>query len=106
MLGDDGRVYAGANIENASYGLTVCAERVAVFRALLAGARRVLCLAVVADTAEVVAPCGACRQVLAEFAADFNIPIVLATPGGITQRTTLSELFPWPFKFHRKGLSL
>jgi len=104
VLGDDGRVYAGANIENASYGLTVCAERVAVFRAVMGGARKVICLAVAADTAEVVAPCGACRQVLAEFAADFTIPVVLANLRGLTRRTTLAELFPWPFKFPFTGL--
>ncbi len=99
VLGSDGRIYAGANVENASYGLTVCAERVAVLRAVVGGARQVVAVAVVANTAEPVSPCGACRQVLAEFAADFNMPIVLVTCGGRIERTTLQTLFPKPFKF-------
>lgn len=96
-LGDDGRIHAGTNIENASYGLTVCAERVAIFRAVAAGVRKVRCLAVVTDTPGVPRPCGACRQVLAEFATDFTIPIILANLRGIVHRTTLAELFPMPF---------
>lgn len=104
MVGDDGRIYAGANIENASYGLTVCAERVAVFRAVAAGARKVSYLAVVADTAGVPAPCGACRQVLAEFAADFNLPVLLVNLKGHVHRTILAELFPLPFTFGPHGL--
>lgn len=98
-LGDDGRINAGTNIENASYGLTVCAERVAIFRAVAAGARKVRCLAVVADTPGVPRPCGACRQVLAEFVTDFTMPIILTNLRGIVHKTTLAELFPMPFTF-------
>lgn len=104
VLGSDGRIYAGANVENASYGLSVCAERVAVFRAVAAGARRVVAAAVVAATAEPPTPCGACRQVLAEFAPDLNLPIVLVTWSGRIERTTLGDLFPRPFKFLVPGL--
>jgi len=71
VLTDDGRVFAGVNIENASYGLTVCAERVAIFAAVSAGARRLTTLALttasVPSTSEETMPCGACRQVMAEF---------------------------------------
>lgn len=67
LLADDGRVFAGCNVENLSFGLTICAERVAIATAVAAGARRFAEIAIVADTAEPVSPCGACRQVMAEF---------------------------------------
>lgn len=82
LLAADGRIFAGCNIENLSYGLTICAERVAVGQAVAAGARVFLALVVVADTAEPVSPCGACRQVLAEF-GDFPLRAVNATGLGV-----------------------
>lgn len=104
VLGDDGRVYAGANVENASFGLTVCAERVAVFRAIVAGVRKIQAVAVAAGGSDPPRPCGACCQVLAEFAMDLTLPIVLTAHHAPPFRTTLGELFPQPFKFHQLGL--
>jgi cytidine deaminase len=91
----DGTVVTGCNIENATYGLTVCAERVAMFTALSAGHRRFTRIAVVADTAAPTPPCGACRQILWEFAGD--IEVVLANLRRETGRYQLSDLLPLPF---------
>ena len=91
VLADDGRVYAGCNVENAVYGETVCAERVAVLAAVAAGARRLVAAAVVTPNGGT--PCGACRQVLAEF-ADPSLPIAVAAPGGAARVYTLGELLP------------
>ncbi len=94
LLAEDGQIYAGCNVENASYGATVCAERSAVSAMVAAGARRISAIAVVTDGPEPVMPCGICRQVLLEFADD---TVVLAvTPSGEKQ-TTLAELLPEPF---------
>lgn len=90
-----GRVYTGCNVENASYGLTVCAERVAVWKALSEGESRFTRIAIVADTEELTPPCGACRQVLFEFCGD--IEVILANLHGKTETTRLSALFPRPF---------
>jgi cytidine deaminase len=91
----DGQVITGCNIENATYGLTICAERVAMFTALAAGHRRFLRVAVVADTADPTPPCGACRQVLWEFGGDLEV--ILANLRRETGRHKLSELLPLPF---------
>jgi cytidine deaminase len=91
-----GRVHAGANLENASYGLTVCAERNAVAAAALAGARRLEALAVASGTRPPAPPCGACLQVLAEFAGP-SLPVALAGPGGVVVETTLGALLPRGF---------
>jgi len=92
-----GRIHTGCNVENATYGLTVCAERVAIFKAVSEGARRFTRVAVVADTDTLTPPCGACRQILWEFAGD--VPIVSATEGGRRKRYNLSDIFPEPFDF-------
>jgi cytidine deaminase len=84
----------GCNVENASFGLTVCAERNAVAAAVAAGSSRFRGLVVVTDTSPPAAPCGACRQVLAEF-GDF--PVVLVNPAGERRSTSVSELQPRPF---------
>ena len=91
----DGHVVTGCNIENATYGLTICAERVAMFTALSAGHRRFRRVAVVADTADPTPPCGACRQILWEFGGDLEV--ILANPRRETGRHRLSDLLPLPF---------
>jgi cytidine deaminase len=91
---DDGRVFVGCNVENASYGLTICAERAAVCAAISAGARRLRRAVVVTDADPPAAPCGACRQVLSEFGRDLRIDGV--GPAG-SVRWTMAELLPAAF---------
>ena len=95
LLADDGTVHVGCNVENASYGLTLCAERAAVAKAVGAGASAYRALAIVTDGTEPVTPCGACRQVLAEFAPD--LPIA-SEAGGTRKEWTLNHLLPEPFE--------
>ncbi len=90
-----GRIWTGCNIENATYGLTVCAERVALFKALSEGAREFRRLAVVAQSATLTPPCGACRQLLWEYAGDLEI--VLADALGASETLRLRELLPRAF---------
>ena len=94
VLAADGRVFSGCNIENASYGLTNCAERTAIFSAVAAGARELAALAVVADGELPCSPCGACRQVIAEFAVG---RIILANLAGKRRVVTKEELLPFAF---------
>jgi len=91
----DGTIVTGCNVENATYGLTVCAERVAMFKALSEGHRRFKRVAVVADTADPTPPCGACRQILWEFGGDLEV--VLANLRRETGRLALKDLLPLPF---------
>ena len=93
LLASNGAVYTGCNVENASYGLTVCAERNAVFHAVVSGARDFLAVAVV--TANGVTPCGACRQVLAEFSP--TMTVITSDMAGNRRVYTLSELLPDAF---------
>jgi cytidine deaminase len=90
-----GRIHTGCNVENASYGLTLCAERVAVFKAVSEGARQFRRVAVVADTDTLTPPCGACRQILWEFCGD--VPVTLVNLHGKTETYQLKELFPRAF---------
>jgi len=90
-----GRIHTGCNVENATYGLTVCAERVAVFKAISEGVRKFRRVAVAADTDRLTPPCGACRQILWEFCGD--IEIVLVNPRGTIETHRLKDLFPKPF---------
>lgn len=90
LLAEDGRIFTGCNVENLSYGLTNCAERVAIGAAVAAGARKFLGVAVVADTAVPISPCGACRQVLAEF----GVPRVMLANRTERIEFTLEELLP------------
>jgi cytidine deaminase len=94
LVATDGRVFTGCNVENISYGLTICAERNAVFAAVAAGCREFTKIVIATDTAEPASPCGACRQVLAEFNPDLEI--VLATFGGKVIQFRLTELLPRP----------
>ncbi len=89
------KVHSGANVENASYGLTVCAERTAAFAAVTSGDTAFDAIAIVIDDERLPTPCGACRQVLAEFSPDMRV--ILATAGGKRKVTTLRELLPDPF---------
>ena len=91
----DGTIVTGCNIENATYGLTVCAERVAIFKALSEGHREFRRMVVVAPPEAPTPPCGACRQVLWEFAGDLEL--ILANAKGETGRHRMSELLPQPF---------
>jgi cytidine deaminase len=92
---DAGRIHTGCNVENATYGLTVCAERVAVWKAISEGAREFRCIAIAADTDVLTPPCGACRQILWEFCGD--IELLLTNPRGRTESLRLRDLFPRPF---------
>ncbi len=95
LEGDDGRIHTGCNVENATYSLTLCAERVAVFKALSEGARGFRRIAVAADTPTPTPPCGSCRQILWEFCGD--IEVILVNLEGKTESFRLRELFPRPF---------
>ena len=90
-----GRVYGGCNVENASYGLTVCAERVALLKALSEGERDFSALVVVADTEAPTPPCGPCRQLLWEYCGD--IPVTLANLTRVAAEHRLKDLLPYPF---------
>ena len=90
-----GRVHTGCNVENATYGLTLCAERVAVFKAISEGAREFRRIAIAADTETLTPPCGACRQILWEFCGD--IEMVLVNLRGKSETLRLKELFPRAF---------
>ena len=103
LLGASGRIYRGCNIENAAYSPTICAERTAVLKAVSEGERQFKALAVVAETEEVITPCGVCRQVLAEFFDD-QVVILLANAGGQVRKTNLSELLPGAFTGDKYGL--
>ncbi len=96
LLLDNGEIIQGANVENASFGGTVCAERSAVFTAISKGFRKFKAIAVVTESSPPASPCGFCRQVLAEFAPD--LPIVLSNPQGEITETNLATLLPMQFR--------
>lgn len=95
LLSKEGQLFTGCNIENASYGLTVCAERVALLKALSEGVSRFSRIAIVTDAKEPTPPCGPCRQLLWEYAGD--IDVILGNLSKQTGRYSLKELFPHPF---------
>lgn len=92
---EDGEIIAGCNVESASYGLTVCAERVAIWKAISMGKRKIKHIAVVADTEELTPPCGVCRQIIWEFGGD--IPVVMANLKGKVETVQMKELLPRAF---------
>ncbi len=96
LLLDDGSIVHGCNVENATFGATVCAERTAVGTAVALGKRKFLAIAVVTPADSCVAPCGICRQVLAEFAE--TLPILLSNNAGEHEFVTLDNLLPYQFK--------
>ncbi len=99
-----GEIYAGANVENASYGLAICAERSAVARAVFAGARKVDAAVVVTTSSPPAAPCGMCLQTLTEFAGDpAALRVILLNPGGERRELTLAELLPHGFRRDQLG---
>lgn len=95
LLASNGKIFTGCNIENATYGLTVCAERVALWKAISEGEREFERIAVASEGATPASPCGACRQLLWEFCGD--IEVILANPGGYKESHRLASLFPKPF---------
>jgi cytidine deaminase len=90
-----GRIYTGCNVESASYGLTCCAERTAIFKAVSEGERGFEAIAVVTDTDALTPPCGACRQIIWEFCGD--VPVVLANLKGKVELESAAKLLPRPF---------
>jgi len=97
LVTDSGKTYVGVNVENSSYGLTICAERSAVASMIAGGDRKPLAIAIVTDYDKPIPPCGACRQVLAEFNPDMLV-IMHCVKTGETILKSLKELFPDPFK--------
>ena len=91
----DGKIFTGCNIENASFGLTVCAERVAIFKAISEGSTKFEAIAVIGDTDKPCSPCGACRQVISEFGED--IPLIMANLKGDVKIKKIKELLPEAF---------
>ena len=96
VLGASGRMYSGCNVENASYGLSICAERVAIFKAVSEGEQEIQAIAIANSTGKPAFPCGACRQVMAEFAGD-EMYIYLVSDEGV-EKHTLAELLPNAFR--------
>ena len=91
----EGNIYTGCNVESASYGLTVCAERLAIWKGITRGEKRFGRIAVVVDTEELTPPCGVCRQIIWEFCGD--VPVILSNLNGKTETVRMSELLPRAF---------
>lgn len=96
LLLKNGHIVTGANVENASHGLCICAERVAVASAVANGHRQFKAIAIVTDTLPPAAPCGACRQVISEFSSD--LPLIMSNLSGNVVQTTLEQIFPMQFR--------
>lgn len=100
VLTEHGTIFAGCNVENASYGLAICAERNAIFQAAFAGERKILAVAVTSDERSFLTPCGACRQVISEF-ANGNAEIILVSADGKTRSVKFEKIFPTPPKLDK-----
>ena len=96
LLTEDGSLYSGSNIENSSYSLTCCAERIAIFKAISEGQRQFRKMAIIGDSEDPISPCGACRQVMSEFFND-EVDIYLTNLKGDVKETTISQLLPNSF---------
>ena len=101
--GIDGKIYTGCNIENASYGMTVCAERVAIFKMVSDGCRKYRALAVVGGSDGDGAPCLACRQVMTEFCENWDTPMYNSGPSKIIYEHPMKEICPFPFTAFEKN---
>jgi cytidine deaminase len=102
VLGADGRIYKGCNVENSSFGLTCCAERNAVFAMVAAGQKEIREILVIGDTEGVLPPCGACRQVIAEFAPPSAV-VHMCNRRGVSRDATVGELVPFIFHLKKKA---
>jgi cytidine deaminase len=100
LLDSQGRIYTGCNIENSSFSLTVCAERVTLFKAVSEGKKQFKAMAITSDSEQLITPCGACRQVMFDLAP--NIDVILTTSKGRTSIVKLRTLLPKPFVFKKK----
>jgi cytidine deaminase len=100
VLGSSGKIYSGCNVENASFGLTICGERNAIAAAIANGEKKVIAVAIVADTNDLTPPCGACRQVIYEFGKEAEI--MLANLKGKRKIFKITDLLQEPFSFKRK----
>jgi cytidine deaminase len=100
LITDTGKIYTGCNVENTSYGLTICAERNAVFRMISDGQRRIAEVLVIGDTEEFLPPCGACRQVMTEFSTNDTV-VYLCNKHGQWKKTTMGELMPYTFSLNK-----
>ncbi len=100
LITDTGKIYHGCNVENTSYGLTICAERNAVFRMISDGERRIAEVLVIGDTEEFLSPCGACRQVMTEFSTNDTV-VYLCNKHGQWKKTTMAELMPYTFSLNK-----
>lgn len=101
VLGSDGRIYSGCNVENDSLGLTCCAERNAIFSMVAAGEKEIKEILVIGDTEEFLPPCGACRQVIAEFASPSAV-VHMCSRTGASRDAALSELVPFIFRLKKE----
>jgi len=96
LMTEDGNIYSGCNVENTSYGLTICAERNAIFKMAAEGKRLISEILVIGDTEEFLPPCGACRQVIAEFSKK-ETPVYMCNKNGDVKQSTVDDIIPYSF---------